>query len=89
MPALIARAYQTYWHACHVLLQEGWTALSLASWRGHTKVVDILVQAGALINIQDKVMSRLYNIMNCGNHADLCCTGGIDSIDAGHPKWPC
>ena len=37
------------------LLQEGWTAVSLASWMGRTKVVRILLQAGAKPDMQDQV----------------------------------
>ena len=36
-------------------MQEGWTALSLASWKGHAEIVQILVQAGIQINIQGQV----------------------------------
>ena len=36
-------------------IQGGWTALHVACMNGHDKVVKILLQAGADLNIQDKV----------------------------------
>ena len=39
-------------------MQEGWTALSLVSWKGHAEIVRILVQAGIHINIQGQVTSK-------------------------------
>ena len=39
-------------------IQEGWTALSLSSWKGRTEIVEILVQAGADVNIQGQVNSK-------------------------------
>ena len=38
-----------------LLLQEGESALFLASRRGHEEVVGLLIEANALINIQDNV----------------------------------
>ena len=38
-------------------MQEGWTALSIASWKGHAEIVQVLVQAGIQINIQGQVTS--------------------------------
>ena len=40
-------------------MQEGWTALSVASWKGHAEIVQILVQAGIQINIQGQVMNNI------------------------------
>ena len=37
------------------LLQEGRTALSLASYKGHSDTVRILVQRGANTDVQDEV----------------------------------
>lgn len=36
-------------------LQEGRTALALASWDGHMSVVQVLVAKGADVNVQDEV----------------------------------
>ena len=61
-------------------IQEGWTALSLASWKGHTKTIEILIQAGADTNIRGQVLGvtcnfRLY-------HTDLyyCPQAGLTSL---------
>ena len=70
-------------------LQEGWTALSLASWRGHTKTVEILVQAGADVNIQGQVKSKLIVLMKYTNYYYSSMLGGADCSDAGHPERPC
>jgi ankyrin repeat protein len=42
---------------CHmrVLLQDGWTPLYRAAKNGFDKVVDVLVAAGADVNVADKV----------------------------------
>ena len=49
-------------------LQEGWTALSLASWKGNTKTVEILVQAGADVNIQGQVKSKPIVLIKYTNY---------------------
>ena len=41
--------------SCTATLQDGWTALYHAAWGGHTAVVEVLVAAGADMNIGDKV----------------------------------
>ena len=38
-----------------ILLQDGFTALKLASWNGHSEVVQQLLEAGANIDAADKV----------------------------------
>ena len=35
----------------HVLLQDGRSALHVASYKGHVKVVEVLIYAGADINL--------------------------------------
>ena len=41
---------------CYVpVLQNGWTALHLASWEGYVAVVHLLIEAHAVINLQSKV----------------------------------
>ena len=39
----------------HSTIQDGWTALRESSIRGHHKVVELLLGAGANPDIQDKV----------------------------------
>ena len=41
-----------------MLLQDGWTALSFASQNGHTATVKALMDRGAQVNLQNKV---IYN----------------------------
>ena len=44
-------------------LQEGRTALSLASWKGHTEIVGILIQRGASMDTQDEVTLHTITYM--------------------------
>ena len=37
------------------MLQFGWTALMMASSNGHDDIVDLLVKAGASLDVQEKV----------------------------------
>ena len=39
----------------HSTVQNGWTALQVASSEGHQKVVELLLGAGAKPDLQDKV----------------------------------
>ena len=39
----------------HSTIQDGWTALKSASNKGHHKVVELLLGAGANPDLQDKV----------------------------------
>ena len=39
----------------HSTIQDGWTALKRASFKGHHKVVELLLGAGANPDLQDKV----------------------------------
>ena len=41
----------------HSSLQDGWSSLMRACWKGHAEVVRILVSAGAHVNHQSKVSS--------------------------------
>jgi len=54
------------------MIQSGWTALHRAVMRGHFDCAQLLVQAGAVIDIQDNV-STLYvhNIYHHDNTHDL------------------
>jgi predicted neutral ceramidase superfamily lipid hydrolase len=42
--------------ACRVQ-QDGWAALAEASWEGHAAIVQVLVEAGSILNLQDTVVS--------------------------------
>ena len=42
----------------HSTIQDGWTALVLASSIGHHKTVEFLLGAGANPNLQDKVRTE-------------------------------
>ena len=39
----------------HFVLQDGWTALMLASDSGHTDIVQLLLSSGAKVDLQNKV----------------------------------
>ena len=58
-------------------IQNGWTALKEASLRGHHKVVEVLLGAGANPNLQNKVSTGqnmiLHRCLNFGIHPLLLC----------------
>ena len=43
-------------------LQDGWSALMLASWKGHTDAVKCLIEANSAVNLQSKVSCELILI---------------------------
>ena len=47
----------------HSTIQDGWTALEQASIRGHHKVVEVLLGAGANPNLQNKVSTAQNRII--------------------------
>ena len=47
----------------HSTIQNGWTALKQASNRGHHKVVEVLLRAGANPNLQNKVSTGQNTIL--------------------------
>ena len=51
----------------HSTIQDGWTALKLASIKGHHKVVELLLGAGANPDLQSKVRTE----QNSGVHVNL------------------
>ena len=48
-----------YKRNCIFIRQDGKTCLHVAVWRGHEEVVDLLVKAGADVNIPDSVSTTL------------------------------
>ena len=42
------------------MLQDGWTALYWAAFKGHVEVIKMLVKYGAAVDIRDKVTSANY-----------------------------
>ena len=44
----------------HYTSQDGWTALIQASFNGHHKVVVLLTNAGAAVDVQNEVCVRVY-----------------------------
>ena len=57
--------------------QDGRTALYQASFNGHSQVVELLTNAGAVVDIQNEVVvCGLYNVLVC----ELCgCKGYCNS----------
>ena len=51
----------------HSTIQDGWTALERASSKGHHKVVEVLLGAGANPDLQDKVRT----VQDSGVHVNL------------------
>ena len=58
----------------HSTIQDGWTALEAASNRGHHKVVEVLLRAGANPNLQNKVSTRQNRILG------RCLTFGLHPL---------
>ena len=48
----------------HILSQDGWTALMLASDSGHTDMVQLLLSSGAQVDLQDEVIHNINLIVN-------------------------
>ena len=40
---------------CMFIIQGGRTALAWAAYKGHEEIVDVLLKAGAKLDVQDKV----------------------------------
>ena len=73
-------AHVTHKHACifthntthtTMCMQEGDCPLHIASQKGHDKTVKILLQAGATVDLQDKVESYYLLLWENGVHSDL------------------
>ena len=52
-------------------IQDGNCPLVFASWKGHDKTVEILLQAGATVDLQNKVDSYYLLLWENGVHSDL------------------
>lgn len=51
-------------------IQEGRTALCLASWRGHADIVRLLIKGGADVNICAQV--RVVALLELGCYNSFC-----------------
>ena len=52
----------------HLSLQEGWTALLMASKAGHMECVKMLLDKGADVNMQDKVNGVIVHCVLAMQH---------------------
>ena len=48
----------------HYIPQDGWTALNQASFDGHHKMVDLLTNTGAAVDMQDDVCACACTCMS-------------------------
>ena len=66
--------------SCAATLQNGWTALYIAACGGHTAAVEVLVAAGADMNIGDNVSLTTSVVIVAhavsGFHTGICCWVG-------------
>ena len=69
----------------HSTIQDGWTALKTASSNGHHKVVELLLDAGANTDLQNKVRTLVnFKGGHCVSHV-LQCLAGIHKCV--HNSW--
>ena len=61
-------------------MQEGVCPLYIASQEGYDKTVEILLQAGATVDLQDKVESYYSLLWENGVHSDLSNFDGTSYI---------
>ena len=72
--------------------QDGFFPLLVASQEGHNRIVDLLLQAGATVDLQNKVdyyylfICHLWCAM-CGNHCTLSTTQHSGEYE-GHGTYP-
>ena len=52
----------------HLSLQDGWTALMMASKAGHMEFVQVLLDKGADANIQDRVSGVIIHCVHAMQH---------------------
>ena len=52
-------------------MQDGHCSLHIASQKGHDKVVEVLLQAGATVDLQNKVESYYLSLWENGVHSSL------------------
>ena len=50
---------------------DGWTPLMIAAEKGHSKVVNLLVEAGALMDTQDKDDKTFFHIAAAAGHPHI------------------
>ena len=52
----------------HLSLQDGWTALMKASQAGHMECVQVLLDKGADVNMQNKVSGVIIHCVHAMQH---------------------
>ena len=52
----------------HLSLQDGWTALMMASNAGHMECVQVLLDKGADVNMQNKVSGLILHCVHAMQH---------------------
>ena len=52
----------------HLLIQNGWTALMMASMEEHMECVQVLLDKGADVNMQDKVSGVIIHCAHAMQH---------------------
>ena len=57
-------------------MQDGDCPLHFASQEGHDKTVEILLKAGATVDLQDKVKSYYLLVWDSGVHSNLSIVDG-------------
>ena len=69
-------------------IQDGFTPLLMASQKGHTTVVKLLLEAKAKPDLQNKVMFAEIAFLICSVVVHLQCISAlISSIGAVGPSW--
>ena len=61
-------------------IQDGYCPLYIASQQGHDKTVEILLQAGATVDLQNKVESYYWLLGENGMHSNLSNFDGTSYI---------
>ena len=52
----------------HLSLQDGWTALMIASQAGHMECVQVLLDKGADVNMQNRVSGVIIHCVHAIQH---------------------
>ena len=68
-------------------MQDGDCPLHFASQEGHDKTVEILLKAGATVDLQDKVESYYLLVWDSGVHSNLSNVDGTSWKTMQHFYW--